>query len=216
MATAFTLALFETALKDAIEDQGTEFDGKVDELIQRAEDRVLMDLDLEIFDSDGTLTFTSGSRFADLPSNFIKARSVYFTSSGSIVWMEERSREYILDYWPGSGTGTPKYFAHYSATQLLVGPTPGSTPTTGTVRGVKRPASLTATSNGTWLSLNVGSLLLHAAIIEALKHAVSDERIQLMQNEYAALLEAARKEFRHLRRKEFTEYTEVGLKPKDE
>jgi hypothetical protein len=216
MATSFTLALFETALKDAVEDQGTEFDGKVDELIRRGEDRVLMDLDLEIFDEDGTLTFSNGSRLATLPTDMIKARSVYFTSSGSVVFMEERSREYILDYWPGSGTGTPKYFAHYSATQLFVGPTPGANPASGTVRGIKRPASLVDTANGTWLSKNVGLLLLHATIIEALKHNVSDDRVQMFEAEYRGFLMSAQKELRHLRRKEFTEYSEVGLKPKEE
>lgn len=203
MATQFSYSTFVTAVLDAAEEvDGSDFDSKVDELIQRGEDRVLLDLDLTIFDAWDSITFVNGTRTATLPTNFLKANSIYYEASSSITFLEPRTQEYILDYWPSTSTTTttPKFFAPYSDTQVIVGGTPGATPTTGTCNGLKRPNSLVADTSGTWLSKYAGNLLLHGVLIEAMKQLEADERIAMFEAEYGKLLAAAQNEFRHLRR----------------
>ena len=205
MASNFSYSTLETALKDAVEDQGTDFDGKINELIQRAEDRLLMDLNFEIFDVWSSITFVNGTRTATLPTGFLDVRKLYYTASSSVVWLEERTQDYLLDYWPSTSntTTTPKFWAPYSETAILIAGTPGATPTTGTANGTKRPDSLVTDTSGTWLSENVGSLLLHACIIEAEKHNLSDERLTMLKAEYGDLLQKAQRQFAHLLRQGF-------------
>lgn len=205
MASSFTLATLKTAMQDAVEDQGTEFSGKLNELIQRAEDRLLLDLNFEIWDAWDSITFVNGTRTATLPTSFLDVRKLYYTASSSVNWLEERTQDYILDYWPSTTgvTTAPKFWAPYSSTQIIVGGTPGATPTTGTANGTKRPTSLVTDTSGTWLSQNVGSLLLHSALIEANKHLVADERLAMLTTEYQDLLAKAQRQFAHLLRMEF-------------
>lgn len=205
MATSYTLATLKAAVISRVEDQGTEFAAELDLLVKKAEDRLLLDLNLEIFDAWGTLTFTSGSRLAALPENAIKARQVYFTSSGSVVWMEERTQSYILDYDPSSSNGTPKFWAPYSETHLMVGPKPGASPATGSVLCIDRPTSLVSDSGGTWLSENCGSLLEYAMLVESARHLKKWEQAKTFDAAYLQqYLPASRQELRHLIRADYS------------
>ena len=206
MATSFTLATLTTALLDLTEEvSGSDFDNKINEIIQRAEDRVLLDLNFEIFDAWDSITFVNGTRTATLPTGFLDVRKLYYTASNSVGWLEERTQEYILDYWPSttSVTTTPKFWAPYSSTAIIIGGTPGATPTTGTANGTKRPNSLVTDTTGTWLSQNVGSLLLQSCAIESMKQLIADERLPVFAAEYQDLLAKAQKQFAHLLRQEF-------------
>ena len=206
MATSFTLATLTTAILDlATEVDGSAFDDKINEIIQRAEDRVLLDLNFEIFDAWDSITFVNGTRTATLPTGFLDLRKLYYTSSSSVNWLEERTQDYILDYWPSttSVTTAPKFWAPYSSTQIIVGGTPGATPASGTANGTKRPNSLVTDTSGTWLSQNVGSLLLHSCMVESMKQLVADERLTAFTAEYQDLLTKAQGRFAHLMRQEF-------------
>ena len=206
MATSYTLATLKAAMVEIIEDQGTDFAAKENGIIQRAEDRLLMDLDLEIFDATDDLTFSSGSRYATLPSNCIKPRTLYYTDANSkIAFLEQRTKEYIFDYWPGTGTSaTVKYWAPYSTTQVMVGPTPGASPATGKCVFIKRPASLVTDTAGSWLSLNVGSLLLQACLIEAYEVLRKMEARNTKLTEYVQVrLPQAKNELRHITRQDY-------------
>ena len=205
MATSYTLATLQAAVIDRLVDSGTDFAATLPLLIKKAEDRLLVDLNLEIFDSWVTLTFSNGSRTATMAADAIKARQVYFTSSGSVVWMEERTQSYILDYSPTTTAGTPKFWAPYGESTLMVGPVPGATPTTGSCLAIKRPNSLNTDTTGTWLSKYCGSLLEHALLVESARHLKKWESAKEFDAAYIQeYLPGARAEFRHLIRVDYS------------
>ena len=210
MATAFTLTTLTAVAQNRMEDQGTDFAAELPTLIKNAEDRVLVDLGLEIFDSTGTLTFSNGSRFATLPSNTIAVRQAYFSSGGSTVFMDQRTQSYILDYDPAATAGTPRFWAPYDETTIMVGPVPGASPSTGSVLTIKRPNSLNTDTGGTWLSNNCGTLLEMALLKESAQYLKKPQAVTAYEADYKTYLAAARMEFRHLIR---ADYAPVAATP---
>ena len=203
MASSYTLAALKTSLKDFAEDQGTDFSGSLDDLIKLAEDKVLIDMDLDIFDATGSMTLSIATQTSSVPTDFLKVRSMFYTSGTTRTFMEPRTYEYLVDYWPNTGTtGTPLYWAPYTPTTVYVAPLP-SVVLTATARGIKRPVSVVTDTAGSWLSLNCGSLLLKACLVVAGQFNIADERNVLWKTEYLEDLTARRIEFRHLLHKNF-------------
>lgn len=203
MASSYTLAALKTSIKDFVEDQGTDFSGSLDDLIKLAEDKVLLDLDIDIFDATDSVTLTDATQTATIPTGFVKIRSMFYTSGTTRTFMEQRTYEYLIDYWPSTSTkGTPLYWSPYTTTTIYVAPTPSST-LTATARGIKRPNSVVTDTSGSWLSLNCGSLLLKACLVVSEQFNVSDERIGGWKTEYAEDLALRRIEFRHLLHKDY-------------
>ena len=198
MASSYTLAALKTSIKDFCEDQGTEFSDSLDSLIKLAEDKVLTDLDLDIFDATDSVTLTISTATATIPTGFVKIRSMFYTSGTTRTFMEPRTYEYCIDYWPATSTdGTPLYWAPYTTTTIYIVPTPSAT-LTATARGIKRPTSVVTDTAGSWLSLNCGSLLLKACLVVAEQFNIADDRVTGWKIDYAEDLAARRIEFRHL------------------
>lgn len=203
MATSYTLATLKTSIKDFCEDQGTEFSDSLDSLIKIAEDKCLIDLDLDIFDATGSVALSTSSQTATIPTDFIKIRSMFYTSGTTRTFMEQRTYEYLIDYWPNTATtGTPLYWAPYTTTTVYIAPPPSSA-LTATARGIKRPASVVTDITGSWLSLYCGSLLLKACLVVAEQFNIVDERILMWKTDYAEDLAARRIEFRHILHKDY-------------
>lgn len=203
MSSSYTLAQLKTSIKDFVEDQGTDFDGSINDLIKLAEDKVLIDLDIDIFDETDSVTLTDAVQTATIPTGFLKIRSMFNTSGTTRTFLEQRTFEYLVDYWPSTTVkGTPLYWAPYTTTTIYIAPTPSAT-TTATARGIKRPTSIITDTAGSWLSLNCGSLLLKACLVVSEQFNIADERIGGWKAEYAEDLEARRIEFRHLLHKDY-------------
>jgi len=198
MASSFTLATLKTALKNHVEDQGSDFSDNLDVLIQLGEDRVLKDLPLTIFDDRGNVTVTAGTQTATKPTGAIVTRELYYVSAAVRYFLRKRTQEFCNAYAPNTTQAAPKYFADdYSPTEYLISPNPNLT-VTAEALFTKRPVSLVTDTTGTWLSNNVGDVLLHACLISVEKYNLADERIALWVAEYGKLLAAARVTLRDL------------------
>jgi hypothetical protein len=209
MSTSFTYATLVTALRDTTEDQGAEFLAYIPTAIQLAEDRVLRDLDLELFDTITALAFTATNPVVTKPTGAIATRTLHYTDvSGNFVLLEPRSWEFVKDYWPNATTTTasPKYFAEYSATQYYIAGTPSGTNVV-TARCVVNPAGLTSIVTTTWLSQYMGDLLLKACLIESEQFLKADPRIPVWQADYAQRLAAATKILKPEDRVDYTPIT---------
>lgn len=203
MASSYTLAQLKTDIKDFVEDQGTDFDTTVENIIKLAEDKCLIDLDLDIFDSTGAVTLTGSSQTATVPTDFIKVRSLFYTSGTTRAFLEQRTYEYLIDYWPDtSQTGTPLYWAPLTTTTVQIAPTP-STTLAATARGVKRPNSVVTDTTGSWLSLYCGSLLLKACLVVAEQFNLAMTEAKDWKAEYAEDLALRRLELQHLMHKDY-------------
>lgn len=205
MSISYTYASLLTALKDTVTDQSTEFSDALPNIIGLAETRLLRDLDLEMFDSVSTISFTQSSPLVLKPTGFVSLRALYYLdATNNFQVVELKPWEYVIDYWPNAATetATPKYMADYSTTQWYLAGTPNAG-ISGSVRYVKRPAGLSGSVSTTWLSENVGDLLFYSCLISAEEFLKADDRVDVWKGEYRDRLSAARMELRRDKRDDY-------------
>lgn len=216
MATAWTYATLKAALLAFTEETGTEYTAAIDTIIPLAEDQVLRDLDLELFDTVATTNFTAGSALLTKPTGFLAARTIHYTNASTQeTLLEPKSWEFIKDYWPDStlGTSTPKFYTDYSDTQWYLAGKPTGTNVV-TVRYIKRPTGLTSVNTTTWLGTNVGDLLFYSCLAVSEQYLKADERIPVWKQEYQARLRAALNELKPSQRNDYMPMTAIPTKEK--
>ena len=169
MAT-MTYSTLTQDIKDWMENDGTEFSNETDNFISLAEQRISRDIEPYAFHESATSSFNSGDRFVSKPTDAkVIFHFIWLNSDSKRIFLEQRTDEFIYDYWPTSSTtGSPKYWANYSDTALLVAPTPNSSYVTE-LHYYYRPSSLTVggDSGTTWLSTNAPNTLLYGCLFEA-------------------------------------------------
>jgi hypothetical protein len=210
MSTSFTYATLLTALQTTVEDAGSEYVAFLPTAIQLAEDKILRDLDLELFDTVTPLAFTASTALLTKPTGAIATRTLHYTdATGNFQLLEPRSWEFVKDYWPKEATTTasPKYFAEYSATQYYVAGTPSGTNVV-TARCVVNPAGLTSIVTTTWLSTYMGDLLLYACLVISEEYLKADNRIGMWKQDYNDRLASAK---RVLKPEDRTDYTPITV-----
>jgi hypothetical protein len=160
------------------EDNSSEFTAEVNGMINRAEERIIRDLDLSLFNvtlstatSAGVSTYSKG--WTDSP-----VISIHFTDEG--VFAQRRTRAFIQGH---GGTGVPLYF-HENQSTIYWAPTPDDA-YAYTLTYVQRPTRLSSSTQTNWLTQNVGDLLLWASLIEAEAFLIAPERVQEFKQSYA-------------------------------
>ena len=202
MATAFTLATLKTAIKNHVEDQGTDFDSNVETIIKLGEDMILKDLPLSIFDVRGNVTITAGTQTATKPTDALSIYELYYVSGSTRVILLPRSYSFCIDYARTTTQATPKYFAEdYSETAMWLAPNPNVTVTAEALYA-KRPASLVTTSPS-FFSTNLGDLLLAACLVAAERFNLGWAESKDWLGEYGRLLQSATYEMRNLLRPDY-------------
>lgn len=209
MASSFTYATLTSALQTITEEQGSEYAAFIPTIIGLAEDKILRDLDLELFDTVTALAFTASNPLLTKPTGTIATRTLhYVNASNNRTLLELRSWEYVNDYWPNTATttATPKYFAEYSATQWHISGTPSGTNVVY-ARCVIRPTGLSVSNTTTWLSTYMGDLLLYACLVCSEQYLKADNRIGVWMADYMQRLSAARVELKQEDRVDYTPMT---------
>ena len=132
---------------NTIENNSTEFSDHIPYLIEKAEDRLIKELDDSGLDYYSSFTFTASDPVVSLPAGTLVVRNVSFkTSASSIITpLLQRSYEYAIDFWgyASASTGTPRYYARKNNTSIYIVPTPAST-LTGEIQYTKRPLALSS------------------------------------------------------------------------
>lgn len=176
------IALLETY----VEDGSTEYEDAVQGCVNRAEERVLRDLDLAIFNVVANTTTSSGT--ASIPrSASIKTpiKNVFFTAAGEHA--QRRSREYLQAH---GGSGRPLYFCE-DESNIHFAPTPDDSYACS-ITQIVWPTPLSASASSNWVSDNAADLLLYASLIESERFLIAPERVGEFEQAYAALLGPAR------------------------
>lgn len=206
MASLYTYTTLKAALLAFTEEPSIDvYATDIDKIIPLAEDKVLRDLDLEIFDVSSIGTFTGSNAYLTKPTGIVALRTLHYTdASGNFQLLEPRSWAVCKDYWPqeATTTATPKYFAEFSDTQWFIAGTPASGLAV-TSRYIKRPAGLSSTNATTWLGTNVGDLLFYACLIGSEQYLKADDRVAGWQTEYTERLAAAKAELQSETRKDY-------------
>ncbi len=139
----------------------------INTFITMAENRILRDIDLDVFKKESTGTMTSGNKFLSAPSDILTHRYMMITNSGEQIFLDFRDTSFMKEYWAdGSETGVPKYYSVWDQNTFYVAPTPNSNYSVE-LGYIYRPAQLSSTNPTTWISNNAPEALLYACLIQA-------------------------------------------------
>lgn len=176
---AFTYNELKEAIQDFTENTETSFVANIPVFVRTSEDRILTNVDLEIFRKNATSTLTQNNEYLSVPTDFLAPFSLFITQSGNEGFLVEKDVNFMREAYPDrTSTAVPKYYAYYDsganatggtvAGNFILGPTPDSNYTVE-LHYYYRPQSLTALANNqyTWLSKNAPNALLYGALIEA-------------------------------------------------
>ena len=183
-----------------------------DDFIEHVENRILRDVDLDVFKSNQSSALTTSSPFLSLPggtnptpTSLATIRSVHiYPASGTATrtFLEQRDIRFMNEYWPvRTSTSTPKYWAWWDHNSLYVAPTPDAAYNIE-LAITRLPTRLSSSNTTTWLSNNAPSAMLYGCLAEAFKFLKGPaEMLQLYEQSYQRALQelAAEQQGRHRR-----------------
>ena len=164
------------------------------DFIEHTENRLLRDLDLDVFKSHQNSTLTADSPFLSLPGGTtpeptslatIRTVMVYASTSSARDFLEQRDISFMNEYWPNrTSTGTPKYWAWWDENTIYLAPTPSSA--LYVELGITRlPTRLSSSNTTSWLGNNAPVALLYGCLAEAFKFLKGPaEMLQLYEQSY--------------------------------
>ncbi len=142
-------------------------DSVIDTFITMAENKILRDIDLDIFKVESAGTLTTGNKFLTAPSTILTHRYMMVTSAGVQIFLDFRDTSFMKEYWPDSTvTGVPKYYSVWDQNTFYMAPTPNADFVVE-LGYIYRPTQLSSTNPTTWVSLNAPEALLYACLVQA-------------------------------------------------
>jgi hypothetical protein len=182
---SFTYAQLKQAIQDYTENDETSFVNNLPLFIRLAEERILKNVQLNLFQKNQFGTMTSGNEYLAAPSDFLAPFSLSIDVSGSKEFLLYKDLDFVQTYTPDAATtGQPKYYAQFDVDNFIIAPTPDAAYTVD-IHYLYRPASITAGAEDgtTWLSQNAELALLYACLIEAYIYMKGDANVMQMYNQ---------------------------------
>lgn len=157
----------------------------IDTFITMAENRILRDIDLDVFKLEVYANMTTGNKFLTAPSDILTHRYMMITSGGDQIFLDFRDTSFMKEYWPdGTETGVPKYYSVWDQNTFYIAPTPNDNFTVE-LGYIYRPAQLSSANQTTWISTNAPEALLYACLIQAYSYTKGPlEMLQYFENSY--------------------------------
>ncbi len=154
-------------------------------LINTAERAIVTDLKLQGYQRVLTDLMASGTSVYAKPDRWKETISVSLVDASTRRQLFARSYEYIRSYWPNeSETGRPLFYADYSATHWLLGPTPDAAYPMEIII-YQLPALLSTANQTNWLTDEAPDMLRYRALMELFLVVKNYERAQVFQQLYA-------------------------------
>lgn len=154
-------------LIEATENDGSEFVSAIPKMVNRVEERLTKALDDYGLVLTTVVTIDSGSNLLTLPSGTRVVKNLRIEDSGTKINLLQRTDEFIYDYWPVSAsTGTPKYYAKKTNTDVIVAPTASAT-YSGELVYVARPVTLTSATQNNYFTDFCYDALFYGCMVEA-------------------------------------------------
>lgn len=162
----------------------------INTFITMAENRILRDIDLDIFKKEVTGTLSTGIKFLAAPSDILTHRYLMVTDGSNQVFLDFRDTSFMKEYWPNSIlTGMPKYYSVWDQDTFYVAPTPAGDYAVE-LGYIYRPAQLSSANPTTWVSTNAPEALLYACLIQAYSYTKGPaEMISYFENIYRAAIQ---------------------------
>ena len=157
----------------------------INTFILMTENRILRDIDLDVFKLEATANLTSGNKFLTAPSDILTHRYMMITSGNDQIFLDFRDTSFMKEYWPnGATTGVPKYYSVWDQNTFYVAPTPASSYVVE-LGYIYKPAQLSSTNTTTWVSNNAPEALLYGCLVQAYSYTKGPENmISFFNNSY--------------------------------
>ena len=182
---AWTFTTLKQAIQNYTQNSETTFVNNLSVIIKQAEDRILKSAQLPDFRKNSTGTTTSGNKYLSMPDDFLAPYSLAVDNSG-YEYLLFKDVNLIREAYPDASTqAVPKYYAIFTDSSFLLGPTPNSNYSVE-LHYFYKPESITAASSGTsWLGTNAESTLLYGCLYEAYTFMKGDpDMLQLYAGRY--------------------------------
>lgn len=177
-----TYGQLKQAILDYTENNETSFVANLPLFIRLAEERILKNVQLNLFKKNQFGNMTSGNQYLAAPSDFLAPFSLSIEVGNNKEFLLFKDLDFVQSYTPNAATtGQPKYYAQFDVDNFIIGPTPNANYVVD-IHYLYRPASLTAGSDSgtSWLSENAEITLLYGALIEAYTYMKGDMNLMQM------------------------------------
>lgn len=141
----------------------------INTFILLTENKILREIDLEIFRQNSLGSFTPGVRFLTMPSDILTHRYLLIKSISDNIetFLDFRDVSFLKEYWEDDSIiGRPKYYSVWDASSFLVAPTPNEDYTVE-LGYIRKPPGLSPSNQNTWLSINAPEVLLYGCLVQA-------------------------------------------------
>jgi hypothetical protein len=184
----------------ATENDGSEFAAYIPKMVNRVEDRLTRALDDYGLVTATSIALTSGTNTLTLPNGTLIIKNLHIKDAGSKIALLQRTDEFINDYWPVSAsTGTPKYYARKTNTNIVFAPTASAT-YSGELVYVVKPSALTSANQNNYFSDYCYDALFYGCMIEATNFMKNYSVTQVYEQQYQNAVEGLRNQSRRTRR----------------
>ena len=188
-----------SAVVETTENDGSEFLGALPNMIQRAQDKMMNDLDDQGLVSYASVAVSSGTAEVSVPTGGEIIKTFTIEVSGARTQLKHRPYEYMLDYWPVSAsTGTPRYYGFKTNTEIRVAPTPSAT-VDSQIGFIAQITTITSASPTNYFTQHCQNALFFATMIEASLFMKSFNTTQAWQQEYQGEIDRLRNRARRSR-----------------
>ena len=206
-------SFLKTDIINTIENDSSEFETQISFFVEKAEDRLIKELDDPGLDNYSTFSFTASDPVVSLPADALVIRNVNYTTSVSTTDVPARSKvnllqrtyEYAIDYFPfaNASTGTPRYYSRKTNTQIYIVPTPASA-VSGEIQYTRRPLALasatgTSVTTSNYFSEFCYNALFSACMIEASYFIKDLNAVATWEAKYKNSVDALRNQARRMR-----------------
>ena len=203
-----SFSFLKTDLINTTENDSSEYESQIPNIVERAESRLMKELDDSGLDNYSSFSFTAGDPIVTVPEGTLVVRNVNYKTSASsnITPLLQRTYEYAIDYFPhaSASTGTPRYYSRKNNTEIYVVPTPASA-LTGEIQTTKRPLALSSATGASATTSNYFSefcynALFDACMVESMIFMKNFSLVPTMEQKFQGSINALRNQARRTRR----------------
>jgi hypothetical protein len=157
----------------------------INTFVTMAENRILRDIDLDVFKREDTGALSANNRFLTAPNEILTHRYMMVVVDGDRIFLDFRDQSFMREYWPDyTQTGVPKYYSVWDQNTFSVAPTPGLNYTVQ-MGYIYRPPQISSTNQTSWISTNAPEALLYACLIQAYSYTKGPpEMMAYFENSY--------------------------------
>jgi hypothetical protein len=179
-----TYGELKTAVQDFVQSTETSFVNNLPLFIRLAEERVMKNVRLNLFQKNASGSTTAGNKYVAAPSDFLAPISLSLTIGGEQTFLLLKNADFVQEYIRDSESGEPVYFGQYDVDNLILAPIPDSAYALE-MHYLYRPNSLTVggDSGTTWLSENAEVALLYGTLVEAYTYLKGDQDLMVLYSQ---------------------------------